>query len=292
MLSYFLALATRPALWMAETLAKAFFRKSGRVAHAASTALAWFLKMPLLFAPFNVEDGVFVPANSWMSIVVLLAIPTQKEYHHALVGCCRVSTSSEKKNWEKEGAPSKKLGLFLKKNHLVLAKRVRLLANELNRSSPPHCNLAGFFDRLVLKRNAFFLVSFRVAGVPFHFFSFLLLLPNSSKKRKQKKKGKNQSIKKKEICVAPELLNPCFDVTFPLSAEKRVRFTDARTYALFFFTHCHTSSEEHSTCDFTIVIILSSAALSFFLSRFFFVFSLSFPVIKMIKINFLVVLFL
>jgi hypothetical protein len=197
MLSYFLALATRPALWMAETLAKAFFRKSGRVAHAASTALAWFLKMPLLFAPFNVEDGVFVPANSWMSIVVLLAIPTQKEYHHALVGCCRVSTSSEKKNWEKEGAPSKKLGLFLKKNHLVLAKRVRLLANELNRSSPPHCNLAGFFDRLVLKRNAFFLVSFRVAGVPFHFFSFLLLLPNSSKKRKQKKKGKNQSIKKK-----------------------------------------------------------------------------------------------
>ena len=75
MLSYFLALATRPALWMAETLAKAFFRKSGRVAHAASTALAWFLKMPLLFAPFNVEDGVFVPANSWISIVLLLAIP-------------------------------------------------------------------------------------------------------------------------------------------------------------------------------------------------------------------------
>ena len=80
MLSYFLALATRPALWMAETLAKAFFRKSGRVAHAASTALAWFLKMPLLFAPFNVEDGVFVPANSWISIVLLLAIP-------GLVGC-------------------------------------------------------------------------------------------------------------------------------------------------------------------------------------------------------------
>ncbi len=190
MLSYFLALATRPALWMAETLAKAFFRKSGRVAHAASTALAWFLKMPLLFAPFNVEDGVFVPANSWMSIVVLLAIPTQKEYHHALVGCCRVSTSSEKKNWEKEGAPSKKLGLFFKKNHLVLAKRVRLLANELNRSSPPHCNLAGFFDRLVLKRNAFFLVSFRVAGVPFHFFRFsssFQILPRKGSKRRRAK---------------------------------------------------------------------------------------------------------
>jgi len=51
---------------------------------------------------------------------------------------------------------------------------------------------------------------------------------------------------------APELLNPCFAVTLPFSADKRVRFTDARTYALFFFTHCHTSSEEHSTCDLTI----------------------------------------
>lgn len=147
---------------------------------------------------------------------------------------------------------------------------MRLLANELNRSSPPHCNLAGFFDRLVLKRNVFFLVSFRVAGVPFHFFRFsssFQILPRKGSKRRRAKI--NQS-KKKEICVAPELLNPCFDVTFPLSAEKRVRFTDARTYALFFFTHCHTSSEEHSTCDFTIVIVLSSAALSFFFIAFFF----------------------
>ena len=73
---YFFALATRPALCTAETLANAFFRKSERFAHAASTALAWFRKMPLLFAPFKVEDGVFAPANSWMSTVLfMLAMP-------------------------------------------------------------------------------------------------------------------------------------------------------------------------------------------------------------------------
>ena len=96
-------------------------------------------------------------------------------------------------------SPLKKTRAFFKKKSSSCSREAfaRLLANELNRSSPPHRNLAGFIERLVFERNAFFLVSFLVAGVPFHFFSFLLLLPNSSKKRKQKKKGKNQSIKKK-----------------------------------------------------------------------------------------------
>jgi len=71
----------------------------------------------------------------------------------------------------------------------------------------------------------------------------------------REKRGKNLTKKIKKLHTkkdAPELLNPCFAVTLPFSADKRVRFTDARTYALFFFTHCHTSSEEHSTCDLTI----------------------------------------
>jgi hypothetical protein len=70
-------------------------------------------------------------------------------------------------------------------------------------------------------------------------------------REKRENRGKNNN-KKKLHRDAPELLNPCFAVTLPFSADKRVRFTDARTYALFFFTHCHTSSEEHSTCDLTI----------------------------------------
>ena len=70
----------------------------------------------------------------------------------------------------------------------------------------------------------------------------------------QEEKRKEEKIKKHRH--APELLNPCFAVTLPFSADKRVRFTDARTYALFFFTHCHTSSEEHSTCDLTIFSFL------------------------------------
>ena len=85
--------------------------------------------------------------------------------------------------------------------------------------------------------------------------SLFLWTKNEGKEPADGAKRKNERSPQKKICVAPELLNPCFDVTFPLSAEKRVRFTDARTYALFFFTHCHTSSEEHSTCDFTIIYI-------------------------------------
>ena len=102
--------------------------------------------------------------------------------------------------------------------------------------------------------------------------SLFLWTKNEGKEPADGAKRKNGRSPQKKICVAPELLNPCFDVTFPLSAEKRVRFTDARTYALFFFTHCHTSSEEHSTCDFTIIYIYMYIYLvcaRFLLSRFF-----------------------
>ena len=47
----------------------------------------------------------------------------------------------------------------------------------------------------------------------------------------------------------------------------RVRFTDARTYALFFFTHCHTSSEEHSTCAFTMMILCFCVKMRSFVCR-------------------------
>jgi len=88
----------------------------------------------------------------------------------------------------------------------------------------------------------------RTARVPFR-------ATNAEELPKREKRGKNLTKKIKKLHTkkdAPELLNPCFAVTLPFSADKRVRFTDARTYALFFFTHCHTSSEEHSTCDLTI----------------------------------------
>ncbi len=100
--------------------------------------------------------------------------------------------------------------------------------------------------------------------------SLFLWTKNEGKEPADGAKRKNERSPQKKICVAPELLNPCFDVTFPLSAEKRVRFTDARTYALFFFTHCHTSSEEHSTCDFTIIYIFIYIYIYIFSMRAFF----------------------
>ena len=230
-----------------------------------------------------------------------------------------MSPSSEKKKLRERRSPLKKTRAFFKKKSSSCSREAfaRLLANELNRSSPPHCNLAGFIERLVFERNAFFLVSCRFYSILSKWnnnnkkkrrATKIILLFSSSfcplfstfvdilhpanqrerereerrEKREERKGGrvlfsfppslflwtknegkepadgakrKNERSPQKKICVAPELLNPCFDVTFPLSAEKRVRFTDARTYALFFFTHCHTSSEEHSTCDFTIIYI-------------------------------------
>jgi len=99
-------------------------------------------------------------------------------------------------------------------------------------------------------------------------FLLLLLLSSSSiailkrEELKEERRFERKNSKKSpallyscyEVEVLPELLNPCFAVTLPFSADMRVRLTDARTCALFFFTHCHTSSEEHSTCAFTIFV--------------------------------------
>ena len=90
-----------------------------------------------------------------------------------------MSPSSEKKLRERR-SPLKKTRAFFKKKSSSCSREAfaRLLANELNRSSPPHCNLAGFIERLVFERNAFFLVSYR-------FYSILSKWNNNNKKKRR-----------------------------------------------------------------------------------------------------------
>ena len=91
-----------------------------------------------------------------------------------------MSPSSEKKKLRERRSPLKKTRAFLKKKSSSCSREAfaRLLANELNRSSPPHCNLAGFIERLVFERNAFFLVSCR-------FYSILSKWNNNNKKKRR-----------------------------------------------------------------------------------------------------------
>ena len=93
-----------------------------------------------------------------------------------------MSPSSEKKKLRERRSPLKKTRAFLKTKSSSCSREAfaRLLANELNRSSPPHCNLAGFIERLVFERNAFFLVSCR-------FYSILSKWNNNKKKEGQQK---------------------------------------------------------------------------------------------------------
>ena len=92
-----------------------------------------------------------------------------------------MSPSSEKKKLRERRSPLKKTRAFKKKKSSSCSREAfaRLLANELNRSSPPHRNLAGFIERLVFERNAFFLVSCR-------FYSILSKWNNNNKKKRSR----------------------------------------------------------------------------------------------------------
>ena len=87
----------------------------------------------------------------------------------------------KKKKLRERRSPLKKTRAFLKKKSSSCSREAfaRLLANELNRSSPPHRNLAGFIERLVFERNAFFLVSCR-------FYSILSKWNNNNKKKRSR----------------------------------------------------------------------------------------------------------
>ena len=87
----------------------------------------------------------------------------------------------KKKKLRERRSPLKKTRAFFKKKSSSCSREAfaRLLANELNRSSPPHRNLAGFIERLVFERNAFFLVSCR-------FYSILSKWNNNNKKKRSR----------------------------------------------------------------------------------------------------------
>ena len=92
-----------------------------------------------------------------------------------------MSTSSEKKIERKKEPPQKKTRAFFKKKSSSCSREARAPPRERIKSlEPAALQPRGFFDRLVFKRNAFF-VSFHFpccwcSKIPCFFFVLLLLL--------------------------------------------------------------------------------------------------------------------